>query len=58
MLFQRPAFGPASEFLAHLFAVIKRYNIKAQFKEATGTGIRDQGLGIVGRPCTFDLAKQ
>lgn len=34
------------------------YNVKAQFKDATGTGVRDQGLGIVGRPCTFDFAKQ
>ncbi len=34
------------------------YNIKAQFKETEGTGTRDQGLGIVGRPCTFEFAKQ
>ncbi len=34
------------------------YNIKATFKEATGSGMRDQGLGIVGRPCTFDFVKQ
>ncbi len=34
------------------------YDVKAQFKETTGTGARDQGLGIVGRPCTFDFAKQ
>ena len=34
------------------------YDIKAQFKDTTGTGARDQGLGIVGRPCTFDFAKQ
>jgi hypothetical protein len=34
------------------------YNIKATFKEATGSGIRDEGLGIVGRPCTFDFVKQ
>jgi len=34
------------------------YNIKAQFKETEGTGARDEGLGIVGRACTFDFAKQ
>jgi hypothetical protein len=34
------------------------YNIKAQFQDTTGTGTRDTGLGIVGRPCTFDFAKQ
>ena len=34
------------------------YNIKAQFKETEGAGTRDEGLGIVGRPCTFDFAKQ
>jgi hypothetical protein len=34
------------------------YTVKAQFKETEGTGTRDQGLGIVGRPCTFDFAKQ
>lgn len=34
------------------------YNVKAQFKENEGTGARDQGLGIVGRPCTFEFARQ
>ncbi len=34
------------------------YDIKAQFKGTEGTGTRNQGLGIVGRPCTFDFAKQ
>jgi hypothetical protein len=34
------------------------YNIKAQFRETEGTGTRDEGLGIVGRPCTFEFAKQ
>jgi len=34
------------------------YNIKAQFQDKAGTGTRDTGLGIVGRPCTFDFAKQ
>ncbi|HEY6491101.1 MAG: hypothetical protein WCC26_19695 [Terracidiphilus sp.] len=34
------------------------YDIKAQFKETEGTGLRSEGLGIVGRPCTFDFLKQ
>ena len=34
------------------------YDIKAQFKETEGTGLRDKGLGIAGRPCTFDFVKQ
>jgi hypothetical protein len=34
------------------------YDIKAQFKEAEGSGVRSEGLGIVGRPCTFDFVKQ
>jgi len=34
------------------------YNIKAKFTDTDGTGTRDAGLGIVGRPCTFDFAKQ
>jgi hypothetical protein len=34
------------------------YKIKAQFKGTEGSGTRDEGLGIVGRPCTFDFVKQ
>ena len=34
------------------------YAIKAQFGETEGTGARNEGLGIVGRPCTFDFVKQ
>jgi hypothetical protein len=34
------------------------YNVKAQFQDTKGTGARDTGLGIVGRPCTFDFVKQ
>jgi hypothetical protein len=34
------------------------YDIKAQFKETAGTGMRAEGLGIIGRPCTFDFVKQ
>jgi len=34
------------------------YDIKAQFNEKDGTGTRNAGLGIVGRPCTFTFARQ
>lgn len=34
------------------------YNIKARFQDKEGNGTRDTGLGVVGRPCTFDFAKQ
>jgi hypothetical protein len=34
------------------------WDIKAQFKDTEGTGLRNEGLGIVGRPCTFDFVKQ
>ena len=34
------------------------YEIKAQFKEKEGTGVRNVGMGFVGRPCTFDFVKQ
>lgn len=34
------------------------YDIKAQFDEKKGTGKRDEGAGILGRPCTFEFVKQ
>lgn len=34
------------------------YDVKAEFKEMTGSGVRDEGLGIVGRPCEFEFTKQ
>lgn len=34
------------------------YNIKAEFKDTTGTGVRDEGMGLVGRPCEFEFTKQ
>jgi hypothetical protein len=34
------------------------YNIQAQFADAKGTGTRDKGIGILGRPCTFEFTKQ
>jgi len=47
----------ARGILAHKGAEYS-YNVKAQFQDTEGTGTRDAGLGIVGRPCTFDFAKQ
>jgi hypothetical protein len=34
------------------------YDIKAEFRETEGTGVRSEGLGIVGRPCTFEFVKR
>jgi hypothetical protein len=34
------------------------YDVKAQFERTKGTGIRSEGLGIAGRPCTFGFVKQ
>lgn len=34
------------------------YNIKAQFEDTKGSGTRDAGAGILGRPCTFVFTKQ
>jgi hypothetical protein len=34
------------------------YNIEAKFTETSGTGKRDEGAGILGRPCTFEFTKQ
>jgi hypothetical protein len=34
------------------------FDIKAQFKETEGTGTRNEGLGVYGRPCTFEFVKQ
>jgi hypothetical protein len=34
------------------------YTIKAQFTETKDTGTRDEGVGILGRPCTFEFTKQ
>jgi hypothetical protein len=33
------------------------WDVKAEFKDTEGTGLRNEGLGIVGRPCTFDFVK-
>lgn len=34
------------------------YDVKSQFKETEGTGTKSAGLGIMGRTCTFEFAKQ
>ncbi|SPE31228.1 exported hypothetical protein [Candidatus Sulfotelmatomonas gaucii] len=34
------------------------YNIEAKFTDTSGTGSRDEGAGILGRPCTFEFTKQ
>jgi hypothetical protein len=34
------------------------YEVKAQFLETTGTGTKSEGLGIVGRACTFEFTKR
>jgi hypothetical protein len=34
------------------------YSIKAQFTDTKGTGTRNEGAGILGRPCTFEFVKQ
>lgn len=34
------------------------YDITAQFGENKGTGTRNAGLGIVGRPCEFEFVRQ
>jgi len=34
------------------------YNIEAKFTDTTGTGTRDKGAGILGRPCDFTFIKK
>ena len=34
------------------------YYIDAKFTANTGTGTREVGAGILGRPCTFNFTKQ
>jgi hypothetical protein len=33
------------------------YTIKAEFTDTKGTGTRNEGAGILGRPCTFEFVK-
>lgn len=34
------------------------YDVKAQFNDTEGTGVKSAGLGIEGRTCTFEFVKQ
>jgi hypothetical protein len=34
------------------------YDVKVHFTQTEGSGTRETGLGIVGRPCTFEFTKQ
>jgi hypothetical protein len=34
------------------------YYIEAKFTDTTGTGTRDKGAGILGRPCDFHFTRQ
>ncbi len=34
------------------------YYLEAKFTETSGTGKRDEGAGILGRPCSFEFTKQ
>jgi hypothetical protein len=34
------------------------YYIDAKFTDASGTGKREEGAGILGRPCSFEFTKQ
>lgn len=34
------------------------YYIEAKFTDTAGTGKRDEGAGILGRPCSFEFTKQ
>jgi len=34
------------------------YYVEAKFNETTGAGKRDEGAGILGRPCSFEFTKQ
>ncbi len=34
------------------------YYVEAKFSATTGSGKRDEGAGILGRPCSFEFTKQ
>jgi hypothetical protein len=54
--------GTVTQSHAHGVFAIKgnnySYKIKAQFGDTKGTGSRDEGVGILGRNCTFEFDKQ
>ncbi|HEX4068139.1 MAG TPA: hypothetical protein VHZ09_19120 [Acidobacteriaceae bacterium] len=47
----------AKSILAHEGANYS-YDVKAKFEGTQGTGTTNTGLGIEGRPCTFEFTKQ
>jgi hypothetical protein len=34
------------------------YYVDAKFTDASGTGKREEGAGLLGRPCSFEFTKQ
>jgi hypothetical protein len=54
--------GKVSHSNAHGIFAMKgnnySYTIKAQFTDTKGTGTRNEGAGVLGRPCSFEFTKQ
>ena len=54
--------GTVTQSQAHGIFALKGnnydYNIEAKFTGDSGTGKRDEGAGILGRPCVFQFARQ
>ena len=54
--------GTVSHSQAHGVFAMKgnnySYTIKAEFTDTKGTGTRNEGAGVLGRPCSFEFTKQ
>jgi hypothetical protein len=54
--------GTVSHSNAHGVFAMKgnnyNYTIQAQFTDTKGTGKRNEGAGVLGRPCSFEFTKQ
>jgi hypothetical protein len=54
--------GTVSHSQAHGIFAMKgnnySYTIKAEFTDTKGTGARNEGAGVLGRPCTFEFTRQ
>jgi len=54
--------GTVSHSQAHGIFAMKgnnySYTIKAEFTDSKGTGARNEGAGVLGRPCTFEFTRQ
>ena len=54
--------GTVSHSQAHGIFAMKgnncSYTIKAEFTDTKGTGTRNEGAGVLGRPCSFEFTKQ